>query len=806
MSRYFALLIFILSVSASIYGYLHQDLNSVPIWQPSIYNSTLAALGLFNIAYFFIFYKSKSRSLTNAIIFSIFTLLFIAVREYFSLLLIIVSSITLGGVFVKKEEIEELPFRLICSFLVGLGLQIPVVYILSHYKLNYNYTHALIWLLPIFIRKNDFYNLFIELKSYVGKSKESTKAEVVLSAFCSFISFFTLLYAILPEAFHDAVSVYLYILEYIKSRGLWHFDPETAIYANVSFGSVWLESSAYILGGVLSPKLLSWSCVVSSCLLVYYTLKNSKINETFSLLALILLSSISVVFLISVSLFYDSFVMAFVTAAICLMLSHPNLLAIAILAGAAFATKSTALFPIFSLFLVYLFDSILVKTTKFKDLLKPIFFFIIVGTPAYLFCYFKTGNPFFPFLNNVFKSSLIPPTGIDSPLIGKMNWKFLYNMTFKTSEYLESYKGGFGFTFLILLPATFCLSILTFKKRESYILICLMIGAIIQSKIDPNIRYLTQFMPALVILSFIQFKEFLDNSYVKKFGILTCILVVGFNLKHLASSASMFMGIEPLTYFDQKKLNSFVESFASQQVIAKKVPTIFNGRPKILTLNAGGLGAVDADVLIYNWYNHKTTAELVDATTKTMFDSILKKYGVTHIIERVDSKYNNYDNFHYYLITNTKVLIRDASNIVYQLSDDIIYGREYSTNSDFNDGLVQWELSQVKPYNKLFKGADIQPSGYAAQVYDVLEGKSIKIHIKYLCDLNPQALSVQYQFINEKGLLESASRVDTACNMQMGTKEFDREIKVLDGSKKLRIAVSGLTSGIKVDQVKVMGW
>jgi len=121
---------------------------------------------------------------------------------------------------------------------------------------------------------------------------------------------------------------------------------------------------------------------------------------------------------------------------------------------------------------------------------------LVFAAPPYLYAWWKTGNPVFPFANSVFRSPYFPKTSlIDARYNEPLTWKTPYEATFRSSHFYEGRNGSFGFQyFLLLLPAAILMS-----RRAPRALLGIAVSAsFMLLAILPNLRYL---YPALAPFS-----------------------------------------------------------------------------------------------------------------------------------------------------------------------------------------------------------------------------------------------------------------------------------------------------------------
>ena len=755
--------------------------------------------------------------------FQLISCLFIASAFFIGLLesvtlLLFLSSATLYGEIIRKKlspsytkKTNPPHIELVISLSVGMIFLMWVLGISAHFPINYSVSHLALLSLPFLLFYSDLCVLFFKIKTAAFDKEDNNSLLVDLSFYLfSFLIIVHYVYAALPESFHDATSVYFPISEYLKSNKVWHFDPTKAVYATMSFGAVWLEASIYRFGGEIAAKLLCWISSSFSAVLIYSILRREGVSKILSALSSCLFLSIGTVFLISISMFYDAHLMFITTSAYYLATkkdAEKELITIALLSAGAITIKISALFPVAAIVIFCLID--LYKKHGFKSLNRitiPTLLGLIIATPPYIYSYIKTGNPFFPFMNGFFKSSFLTAENIITPLPGKLSPKILYNMTFKTGEYLESYNGSFGFIFLLFIPSLLWLLLFERKNRLLLFSLCATPFVILQLKMDHNIRYLTQFMPIFICAISLSISTLVNKKNLLSYLLFPIIIVViWFNFHFISSASGPIRNIRPLTAFIPSKALEFKKHFASQITIAQRVASSFPVRAKILSLNAGGLGAVDADLSYYTWYNSKLFAELIEAKSMGEFDAIFRKWGITHVIERQDNQYYNHKNLHTYLQDNSSSKMTMGANIAYTLKDNVIFSRQYSINSDLDTGIENWELNKVSRLNTPFLGARVSTKGHLSQNFPSLNKRNFKLEITYLCTTTPQFLRVHVSFVDKDSEYLSGEIWDTLCRSKEEVQKFERIFSSPEDTARISFAAEAFDHEILIDSISLIG-
>ncbi len=142
---------------------------------------------------------------------------------------------------------------------------------------------------------------------------------------------------------------------------------------------------------------------------------------------------------------------------------------------------------------------IAIRRRAFRPLLAAALLLAILAAPPYLYAFLKSGNPVFPFVNNLFRSPYFDATKsfTDRRFVVPMSWHTFYDSTFRSGMFFEGQGGGAGFQYLLLLiPAA-----LLWRRRELWPLLAIGGTATIGLfAFLPNLRYC---YPALPLFSIV---------------------------------------------------------------------------------------------------------------------------------------------------------------------------------------------------------------------------------------------------------------------------------------------------------------
>jgi len=281
--------------------------------------------------------------------------------------------------------------------------------------------------------------------------------------------------ALKPEVSADGLSWHLVAPYRISLWGYWPFDVNEFAWAAMPMGGDWLWSLTWLFGDEQGARLMNFAVLALTCGLVA-----SRVG----LAAAALWASTPLVMLVTGSLFVENIWAYLLLAAFLLAWEESGQpWAVALLCGAASMCKLMA---------VPLAVPIVAWSLWKSRCWRPAVLFLAAGTMPYLEEIVRTGNPFFPYFNGIFKSPLYPSEASikDVRFTQTLSWRSLWDMTFKTSLFYESPGGGFGFQWLALMPATV---FAFFRRRDPLIRAALALGAaeiVIVFLGQPYIRYM----------------------------------------------------------------------------------------------------------------------------------------------------------------------------------------------------------------------------------------------------------------------------------------------------------------------------
>lgn len=329
---------------------------------------------------------------------------------------------------------------------VGLGFYGYFVGLLAHFKINYYLTYFSLITAPVIIYLIINYRYFKlniiikEINYYLTKKEENNIDNFLINI----VILLYLIFMLMPELGFDALVMHLFIPSIISSQHIWNFDPGLYVFSLWPLLGDWLFSLMYMLGGESSVRILNLVFLLIVLLVLdKYMLFFEVSNKSKNIIRLLILTS-PLTFTETSSLFIDIILTIFLLFALLYLFKlifekenyKKNFYIFCILVGFSLGTKLTSLvlIPIFIGFSTLKFPNISKNKLIYTGILL-----IGIGTYPYFISYFISGNPFFPFYNDIFQSKFYSIDRFDNNLYhAKANLFILYDMTFKSGKYLES--------------------------------------------------------------------------------------------------------------------------------------------------------------------------------------------------------------------------------------------------------------------------------------------------------------------------------------------------------------------------------
>ena len=353
----------------------------------------------------------------------------------------------------------------ILALVAGAGVWGFVVSLLAFTTWNRAAVHGLVLGIPAIAAGRAIW-IRGRVALHATRSGGQTVADYWAMALLLYVLGAQFLMSLKPEVSADGIAVHLVVPMHIAAHHSWHFDVSQISWAVMPMTAEWCFTTLYLLGGEFAAKLLPFVFLSISCILIVLLCCRLAPRPVALLIAAVY-SATPVVQLITGAMFTDTLLASFLLGAAILIVHWTEWRDAAalplggILLGAATATKVTAL-SFVAPCLAWVFFNCFgwkrgIDRKNLAALLRAAVLCGIIAAPPYVTAWVKTGNPVFPYFNDVFRSPHydMNPHWEDDRWRTRFTWHAPFDVTFRSSKFLESQNGALGLSWILLILLLF---------------------------------------------------------------------------------------------------------------------------------------------------------------------------------------------------------------------------------------------------------------------------------------------------------------------------------------------------------------
>ncbi|MGH9558088.1 MAG: hypothetical protein ACRD30_02540 [Bryobacteraceae bacterium] len=500
----------------------------------------------------------------------------------------------------------------IAALLVGLAVWIFAISIALHFQVNTRWVYAAAFAVPY-------------VWAFASKWRPPGWHPATSHPVLIYVLLAQWLAALTPDISADGLAMHLAIPAMVARDGRFAFDVHRYAWAVMPMGGDFAFTAVYLLGGEMAARLLDFALLAAIAAMIYRVSRRWLSPDKASLAAALFVST-PLVQLVTGSVMVENVWAAFVLGA-SLALIRGELAWAGLLFGAALATKVGSF--------AYVAPALIAAIVLWRKAPKKFGWRTAAAAGAlclafaahpYLNAWHRTGNPVFPFENQIFKSPDFDATApFQDPRYRKpIDWKTPYDLTFRSWEFYEGQKGGLGFQYFLLVPAL----LLLLNRKAPRIAIALGIGgAILTLASQPNLRYL---YPALPLLS-IAIAWLLSEIPWLWAG---AAAILALNLWFLPDSGWYHADF---AVFDRSQLEQYLAGYAPQRAAVEAMNRIAPGEPAAF-IGFSDVADLNARAYYDDWHCYRFWRDLIDARDAAQVAAIFRQFGIYRVIATVPSK------------------------------------------------------------------------------------------------------------------------------------------------------------------------
>ncbi len=553
----------------------------------------------------------------------------------------IVGGRLLGWARAGKEEIEPaLPFSI--TALVGWAAWLGLISLTASLKVHYPPVYAGALILPILLGWRRVAGLVNGIRqSLVRPERPVTGTERVWLALLLTIAILHLFVVAKPEVGYDAQAVHMQFAALLADQHRWPHDVARYAWAVMPLGADFAYASAFILGGgEQAARLLNLVFGVFALRIVFVLVRREASREV-ALASVCLFASMPLAYLETGSLFVENLWCAFLLGALLLALdfartrSTAAFLALAFLAAGALQTKAIAvvwLAPILAALALASRRPNVPKLGRRGAVLLAIA--LVIAAFPYVNAWLRTGNPLFPFFNNVFPSPYFESRNFYNPVYQTpLRIDSIYTLFISSGKFVEGFDGAAGFHWLLLLPI---IALGFTRRRPAMQWLSLLLAVIFFVVVYSQQAYLRYLLPFLLLVALLG--GWMLGDIVRAPATRVALAVLGGTLvvtNVLLMNTGVWWNDTLCTgcALGQGARTGYVARYSPDRVVAQYLTdTVPTGRVGFFVVNAPGASGFTGYSRAANWHDVRVYRKLVDANTANDVLAIARRYGLTHAV------------------------------------------------------------------------------------------------------------------------------------------------------------------------------
>jgi hypothetical protein len=512
------------------------------------------------------------------------------------------------------------------ALLLGASIWMTAIWLALHFPVNRPWVYLLALAVP-YVLEAPHWPEYARLPRPVAD--RATAAALAVLMFVLAVNWILVLK---PEIGADALSMHLALPAKVAQLGYWPFDFQHYLWAVMPNGADGLYSAAFLLGGEPAARLLNFGFLCLTAGLVFSGARR-WVPTPAALMAAALFASTPLAAVITTSLFVENVWTALLVGAALALLRYSDsadwreLAILGALAGAAAASKVMAL--AFGGILFLMAAGVAWRRGPRRAIGGCAALIVAIGAPVYVYAWAKTGNPVFPFANQVFRSPFADATrNFEDPRFrAALDWKTPYALTFRSSRYLESDGGGVpGFQFLLLLAPAAWFGLRSRNRRQAklVLLVASVIPAVAVLILTPYLRYI---FPALAMFSIVL--AWLAESFNSPAaGSAVCVAMIGLNLWFLPAGGYYD---RDFALFSKSEIGPYLEREAPARRFIDHLNRTAPGEP-VAFFGTDAIAGLLGEAYSANWHSESYWKQVREAPDTASIIGILRGKGIRHVV------------------------------------------------------------------------------------------------------------------------------------------------------------------------------
>jgi hypothetical protein len=701
--RLLSLLVLACSLGACAYGIHATGLLAKSYWLDPWASAAVASgafvamLVLLPISRVFAF----SYSMAVAGLFALTAAAFAGVGPVVAVVLSLASAFCIGRHLLGETSLADAygsGFAFVLTTILGTAVLSFAVCVLSFFPVNNPATYLALLLAPVlFGLRRNAESMLSSLKDWHQTSTTDGRFWLPLTnAVIATALFLKLLAVLRPELGYDALATHLVVADQLRAHGSFHYDVTQSIWAVMPLASDWQIALVNMLSGEIGARLTNFSAELLICTVIFMSGRQIG-NALAGVAAVVLYVCVPLTHLETTSVFTENFWTLWFLGALLTGLATLRVRDLRLVAASGFLLGTALAAKVITIFLAPFFLAIAAAWLLMpsKGFVRTISVFalaaLVAGSIPYVNAWLTTGNPVFPFMNHYFQSPLFDTsTSFDNPKFKTaVDWRSLYDMTFDTGKYLESYPGGMGIGYLLFFPAALLYSLgRSWAFRIGAVCLVLFVAGVFH--FQSYLRYILPVLPLAATAIGLLVAELAGRSQFMRVAVLSLLVASAGVGLFLTPATNHYYRSNSIPFFwGSDEQRDYVDLTRPEQGLTRAIDA-FNFR-RVLWLGSPYIAGTDADVYVVNWHGgHELASRFNGVTSAEAFQKIVADGNFDAIAVASDFNACQRPGICEFLDGKTNKVYSLGAAALYVPSVELLFDHEMLVNPNFDRPADGW--------------------------------------------------------------------------------------------------------------------
>jgi dolichyl-phosphate-mannose-protein mannosyltransferase len=475
---------------------------------------------------------------------------------------------------------------------------------------------------------------------WARREEKTTAAERVCFALAAIVAIVHVIVVAKPEVGYDAGTMHLQFAQLVAHAHRWPFDVTRYAWAVMPMGADDAYLAAFLIAGERGARLQNLLFGVLLCATLYGFLR-LQASRVVALPSVVLLASTPLWFLESGTLYVEFAWTAFLVAALLATIRfarcrEPAWFAAAVLCCAgAMTCKVIGIFLVAPIVLALLWLAARGELRLFGLLTIVALAACVIGSWPYVNAWARTGNPVFPFMNDVFRSPFFPASAFNNPLYNApLSLAAPYDLVLNSGRHIEGHDGAMGVQWLLLFPLVACGLVFGANRRLRAMLFALALAFGIAVYAQQS--YLRYLMPAFVLIAILAGWSLADciRSPRAQFAFVGCacaIALVNVSLMPTASWTNETLCVR--CTIDAAERNTYIATHAPLRGVSDWLNGhLPDARVGFFVVNGPAPDGYTGYSRAANWHDPQLFHSLANVHTADDVAAIVRRFDLTHAV------------------------------------------------------------------------------------------------------------------------------------------------------------------------------